>query len=130
MAATLQPNPLASATPSFTAPNTQNHSHGSFPNVTKLISTCAEMGTSESLDYARKAFDFFLGDQETKGILFMCNSLIRGYASAGLGDEAILPYVQMSVKGILPDKFTFPFSLSACSKIVAFYEGFSSMERL
>ncbi|KAM1522487.1 hypothetical protein ACFX13_012774 [Malus domestica] len=65
-----------------------------------------------------------------KMYLFMCNSLIRGYASAGFGDEAILPYVQMSVKGILPDKFTFPFSLSACSKIVAFYEGFSSMERL
>ncbi|KAI5323117.1 hypothetical protein L3X38_032189 [Prunus dulcis] len=38
-------------------------------------------------------------------------------------DEAIFLYVQMVVKGILPDKFTFPFLLSACSKVLAFYEG-------
>ncbi|CAL8073932.1 unnamed protein product [Prunus armeniaca] len=92
--------------------------------VTKIITTCAEMGTFESLDYARKAFNLFLEDEETKGnILFMYNSLIRGYSSAGLSDEAVLLYVQMVVKGILPDKFTFPFVLSACSKVVAFSEG-------
>ncbi|XP_008224272.1 PREDICTED: pentatricopeptide repeat-containing protein At3g22690 [Prunus mume] len=92
--------------------------------VTKLITTCAEMGTFESLDYARKAFNLFLEDEETEGnILFMYNSLIRGYSSAGPSDEAVLLYVQMVVKGILPDKFTFPFVLSACSKVVAFREG-------
>ncbi|BFG13924.1 hypothetical protein CerSpe_001980 [Prunus speciosa] len=91
--------------------------------VTKLITTCAEMGTFESLDYARKAFNLFLEEEETKGILFMYNSLIRGYSSAGLCDEAVLLYVQMVVNGILPDKFTFPFVLSGCSKVVAFSEG-------
>ncbi|PRQ49693.1 putative tetratricopeptide-like helical domain, DYW domain-containing protein [Rosa chinensis] len=92
-------------------------------NVTKLISACAEMGTFESLDYARKAFNLFLEEEETKGVLFMYNSLIRGYSSAGLCDEAIGLYVQMVLQGVLPDKFTFPFALSACSKIVAFCEG-------
>ncbi|PQQ11135.1 pentatricopeptide repeat-containing protein [Prunus yedoensis var. nudiflora] len=91
--------------------------------VTKLITTCAEMGTFESLVHARKAFNLFLEEEETKGILFMYNSLIRGYSSAGLCDEAVLLYVQMVVNGILPDKFTFPFVLSACSKVVAFSEG-------
>lgn len=153
MAAMLQLCPMVSATPSFVAPTNQNEPKtiaptGSLSNcktinevkqlhcditkkglshrpstVTRLISTCAEMGTFQSLDYARKAFHLFLEDEETKGILFMYNSLIRGYASAGLGDEAISLYVQMVVQGISPDKFTFPFALSACSKIGAFCEG-------
>lgn len=153
MAALLQLCPMVSATPSFVAPTNQNETEtiaptGSLRNcktinevkqlhcditkkglshrpstVTRLISTCAEMGTFQSLDYARKAFNLFLEDEETKGLLFMYNSLIRGYASAGLSDEAISLYVQMVAQGILPDKFTFPFALSACSKIGAFCEG-------
>ncbi|XP_050373048.1 pentatricopeptide repeat-containing protein At3g22690 [Argentina anserina] len=91
--------------------------------VTKLVTTYAEMGTSESLDYARKAFDLFLERQETKGLVFMYNSLIRAYSSAGLSDEAIELYVQMVLQGVSPDKFTFPFALSACSKLVGFSEG-------
>lgn len=91
--------------------------------VTKLIANCAGMGSVESLDYARKAFELFKEDEETSGTLFMYNSLIRGYSRAGLGDEAILLYVQMSVKGILPDKYTFPFVLSGCVKVEAFREG-------
>ncbi|KAL6185615.1 hypothetical protein ACLB2K_041745 [Fragaria x ananassa] len=100
----------------------KGHSHRP-STVTKLITSCAEMGTVQSLDYARKALDLFLEQQETKGVLFMYNSLLRGYSSAELGDEAIGLYVQMVVQGVLPDKFTFPFALSACSKVVAFCEG-------
>ncbi|KAH7522279.1 hypothetical protein FEM48_Zijuj07G0121500 [Ziziphus jujuba var. spinosa] len=80
--------------------------------VTKLIANCSAMGSVESLDYARKAFELFREDEETGGTLFMYNSLIRGYSAAGLGDEAVLLYVQMVVNGILPDKYTFPFVLS------------------
>ncbi|KAF3455648.1 hypothetical protein FNV43_RR00287 [Rhamnella rubrinervis] len=91
--------------------------------VTKLIAQYASMGSIESLDYARKAFELFKEDEETNGTLFMYNSLIRGYSTAGFGDEAILLYVQLVVNGIMPDKYTFPFVLSGCVKVEAFREG-------
>ncbi|KAA0049341.1 pentatricopeptide repeat-containing protein [Cucumis melo var. makuwa] len=91
--------------------------------VTKLISTCVEMGTSESLDFARKVFELFHEDGEANVTLFMYNSLIRGYSTAGLCDEAISLYVQMIEFGFMPDNFTFPFVLSACAKTAAFVEG-------
>ncbi|KAL5849832.1 hypothetical protein ACOSQ4_007845 [Xanthoceras sorbifolium] len=96
----------------------QNASH-----VAKVISTCVEMGTFESLKYAQKAFDVFKNDNETSGTLFMYNSLIRGYSSVGLGVEAILLYLELVGFSLLPDKFTFPFVLSACAKSLAYSEG-------
>lgn len=92
-------------------------------SLTKLIAVCADMGTPESLDYARKAFECYNEDEGTTSSLFMYNSLIRGYSSAGLGDEAILLYLQLMVTGMVPDKFTFPFVLSACTKVMGFHEG-------
>ena len=95
-------------------------------DVNKLIAACVQVGTHDSLSYARNAFDFFKkhdGGTTSGSLLFMCNCLLRGYASAGLGDQAIWLYVQMVVMGIVPDKFTFPFLLSACSKIMALSEG-------
>ncbi|KAJ1383098.1 Tetratricopeptide-like helical domain superfamily [Sesbania bispinosa] len=89
-------------------------------NFNKLIAACVQIGTHESLDYALNAF---MEDEGSRGSLFTCNSLIRGLASAGLGDQAILLYVHMVEMGIVPDKFTFPFLLSACSKIMALSEG-------
>ncbi|KAF5466105.1 hypothetical protein F2P56_016060 [Juglans regia] len=92
-------------------------------SVAKLIAACSEMGTPESLDYARKAFELYNDDEGTTCSLYMYNSLIRGYSSAGLGDEAIFLFVEMFVAGIVPDKFTFPFMLSGCAKVVGFCEG-------
>ncbi|KAK4855379.1 hypothetical protein QYF36_006656 [Acer negundo] len=91
--------------------------------VAKVISTCVEMGTFESLKYAQKAFNVFKNDSETSGTLFMYNFLIRGYSSAGLGEEAILLYLELVGSGLFPDKFTFPFVLSACAKSLACSEG-------
>ncbi|KAK4587394.1 hypothetical protein RGQ29_024198 [Quercus rubra] len=91
--------------------------------VSKLIAACAQMGTLDSLDYAQKAFKLYREDEGSIGSLFMYNSLIRGYSSAGFGDAAILLYIEMVIAGIVPDKFTFPFVLSACAKIVGFCEG-------
>ncbi|KAK3190109.1 hypothetical protein Dsin_029670 [Dipteronia sinensis] len=91
--------------------------------VAKVISTCVEMGTFESLKYAQKAFDVFKNDSETSGTLFMYNFLIRGYSSVGLGEEAILLYLELVGFGLLPDKFTFPFVLSSCAKSLACSEG-------
>lgn len=92
-------------------------------DVNKLIAACVQMGTHESLDYARSAFKEYYNEGRSTCSLYTCNSLIRGYASAGLGEDAILLYVHMVVLGIVPDKFTFPFLLSACSKIMAISEG-------
>nr|KYP52734.1 Pentatricopeptide repeat-containing protein At3g22690 family [Cajanus cajan] len=50
-------------------------------------------------------------------------SLMSACQNHGLGDQAILLYVKMVVMGIVPDKYTFPFLLSACSKIMALSEG-------
>ncbi|KAK0607572.1 hypothetical protein LWI29_016884 [Acer saccharum] len=91
--------------------------------VAKVISTCVEMGTFESLKYAQKAFDVFKNDSETSGTLFMYNFLIRGYSSVGLVEEAILLYLELVGFGLFPDKFTFPFVLSACAKSLACSEG-------
>uniref|UniRef100_A0A7N0VIP0 Chlororespiratory reduction 21 n=1 Tax=Kalanchoe fedtschenkoi TaxID=63787 RepID=A0A7N0VIP0_KALFE len=91
--------------------------------VTDLIASCVEVGDTESLNHARKAFDIFRMDKRTTGTVFMHNCLIRGYAFVGLGDEAIRLYVQMLGEGLLPDKFTFPFVLSACAKSLALHEG-------
>lgn len=91
--------------------------------ISKVVSTCAQMGTFESLTYAQKAFDYYIKDNETSATLFMYNSLIRGYSCIGLGVEAISLYVELVGFGILPDKFTFPFVLNACTKSSAFGEG-------
>ncbi|TKY71152.1 Pentatricopeptide repeat-containing protein [Spatholobus suberectus] len=94
--------------------------HKAGGDLNKLIVACVQIGAHESLEYARNAFE---DDEGNMASLFMYNCLIRGYASAGLGDQAILLYVQMVVMGIVPDKYTFPFLLSACSKIMALSAG-------
>ncbi|KAK4252623.1 hypothetical protein QN277_014370 [Acacia crassicarpa] len=91
--------------------------------INKLISACVEMGTYESLSYARRAIELFNEDEGTSGSLFMYNCLLRGYAFIGFCDEAILLYNEIVLSDIDPDKYTFPFLLSACSKAMAIYEG-------
>ncbi|MED6182303.1 Pentatricopeptide repeat-containing protein [Stylosanthes scabra] len=90
--------------------------------LNNLIAACVDVGTHHSLDYARKAFHYFY-EETTAVSLFACNSLLRAYASTGLGDQAIFLYIDMMVMGVLPDNFTFPSLLSACSKAMAFSEG-------
>nr|DAD47914.1 TPA_asm: hypothetical protein HUJ06_017851 [Nelumbo nucifera] len=95
-------------------------------SISNLIAACAEMATSQSLDYARKAFELFVKDEAAANYLFMWNCLIRGYSSAAIGDEAISLYLRMVTQGLAPDHFTFPFLLSACTKVAAFQEGFQA----
>ncbi|KAK6913971.1 Pentatricopeptide repeat [Dillenia turbinata] len=109
----------------FHAQLTKTSLHHSASSVTKLISACAEIATFESLDYAKKAFELFRerSNYVSTDILYMCNSLIRGYSFVGLGYEAMLIYAKMVAEGILGDKYTYPFVLSGCTKNMAFYEG-------
>ncbi|CAI0465850.1 unnamed protein product [Linum tenue] len=92
-------------------------------SITGLISSCIEMGTDVSLDYARKALEVFVEDNGPTGSLYMFNSVIRGYSSRGFGDRAILVFNEMLCVGVCPDKYTFPFLLSGCAKAGAFREG-------
>lgn len=91
--------------------------------MNNLVSACFEMATPESLEYAQKAVEQYTDERGVEGSLFMYNSLIRGYSLADLGESGISLYVKMVQKGLFPDKYTFPFVLSACSKISGFREG-------
>ncbi|KAF9673745.1 hypothetical protein SADUNF_Sadunf10G0056000 [Salix dunnii] len=82
------------------------------------------MGTFESFEYAEKALELFIEDCGIMGTHYMFNSLIRGYSACGFGDKAIVVFRQMMCMGVVPDNFTFPFVLSACTKSAALSEGF------
>uniref|UniRef100_A0A2P2PM02 Pentatricopeptide repeat-containing family protein n=1 Tax=Rhizophora mucronata TaxID=61149 RepID=A0A2P2PM02_RHIMU len=88
-----------------------------------LISSCAELGTIESLEYSLKALQLFMDDDLGMLNPYMFNSMIRGFTSCGLGDKAIWVFHQMVFVGVLPDEYTFPFLLSACTKSAAWNEG-------
>ncbi|KAL0348881.1 UNVERIFIED_CONTAM: Pentatricopeptide repeat-containing protein [Sesamum angustifolium] len=93
--------------------------------LTKLIDKYSQMGSSESLEYAQRAFKIFKNIREDFGssIIYLYNSLIRGSCSAGAFDEAILLYVDMLFEGVAPDNYTYPFVLSACAKGLRLSEG-------
>lgn len=97
---------------------------GSSSAVTNLLSACAELATPGSLEYARKVFEQYVEEEGVdSGSLFAYNSLIRGYSRVGLSQNAISVHVQMVENGLGPDKYTFPFVLSACTKMNGFREG-------
>eukprot|EP01018_Ginkgo_biloba_P011243 Gb_34299 [translate_table: standard] len=62
-------------------------------------------------------------DQISERNVFLCNTMIRGYACNGPCEEALTLYYQMQRAGIQPDKFTFPFVLKACATLSALQEG-------
>lgn len=64
-----------------------------------------------------------LFDRIPKGNVFLWNVLIRGYAWNGPYEAAISLYYEMLDYGLVPDNFTFPFVLKACSALSAIAEG-------
>ncbi|XP_058103426.1 pentatricopeptide repeat-containing protein At3g29230-like [Magnolia sinica] len=50
---------------------------------------------------------------------FVCNSMIRGFASSRNPDRALFFYLQMNREKSIADKFTFPFVLKACAVLLA-----------
>ncbi|KAH6769932.1 LOW protein: PPR containing-like protein [Perilla frutescens var. hirtella] len=93
--------------------------------LTKLIAKYSQMGSSESLEYAEKAFKVFKNSSEdwSSSVIYLYNSLIRGNSLAGAYDDAILLYVDMLINDFEPDNYTFPFVLSACAKSSRLSEG-------
>lgn len=58
-----------------------------------------------------------------KGILFLWNVFIRGYAWYGPCAVAIELYYGMFDYGLVPNSYTFPFVLKACSALSAIENG-------
>lgn len=69
-----------------------------------------------------------LFDRIPKGNIFLWNVLIRGYAWNGPYEAAISLYYQMLNYGHVPDNFTLPFVLKACSALSAMEVGKSIHE--
>ncbi|CAH9090702.1 unnamed protein product [Cuscuta epithymum] len=66
-------------------------------------------------DHVSVAHQLF--DKISKGNLFLWNVLIRGYAWSGPYEVAISLYFQLLKHGHVPNNFTFPFVLKACSAL-------------
>lgn len=62
-------------------------------------------------------------DEIPKPNIFLCNAMIRAYAWKGPFDRAIDLYFHLIGFGIIPNKYTFPFVLKACSTLLALEEG-------
>ncbi|XP_057969036.1 pentatricopeptide repeat-containing protein At2g22410, mitochondrial-like [Malania oleifera] len=87
-------------------------------NITmgKLIAFCAVADTGD-LQYAQHVFDKMPEPNK-----FMYNSLIRGYSNSQEPTKAIVLCRQMICSGHLPNEFTLPFVLKACSCKSAYWE--------
>ncbi|XP_039139822.1 LOW QUALITY PROTEIN: pentatricopeptide repeat-containing protein At3g22690-like [Dioscorea cayenensis subsp. rotundata] len=93
----------------------------STPCIDSLIAAYARVSNPMSLRYAKTAFDLFL-ESDGKASLFSFNSLIRAYSYGSL-DIAMDYYLRVLDHGLVPDRFTFPPLLAACTRSSGFGEG-------
>lgn len=97
-------------------PGKQLHAHLHLIGRTKDINLATKLVNlycvSDNLSYAH-----FLFDKIPKRNIFLWNVLIRAYAWTGPYEVAIDLYYKMLDHGLVPDNFTFPFVLKACSAL-------------
>lgn len=87
--------------------------------VKKMITTCSSTTLDlEMLEYAK-----LLLKQVHDPDAFAYNSVIRGYVQSKIPYRALRLYYWMLLKGVSPDKFTFPLVLKACAGANAITEG-------
>ncbi|XP_059661020.1 pentatricopeptide repeat-containing protein At3g12770 [Cornus florida] len=79
--------------------------------VTKLINVSSNLG---EIRYAREVFDEF-----PDPYVFLWNAIIRGYSRHNMFSDAIEMYVKMQSASVIPDCFTLPHVLKACSGLPA-----------
>ncbi|XP_031497232.1 pentatricopeptide repeat-containing protein At3g12770-like [Nymphaea colorata] len=75
--------------------------------TTKFVHVCCEFGE------IRHACDVF--DEMSERNVFLWNAIIRGHSRSDLLEGALGLYCRMQSEGVLPDGFTFPHVLKACS---------------
>ncbi|XP_076952917.1 pentatricopeptide repeat-containing protein At3g16610-like [Bidens hawaiensis] len=66
------------------------------------------------LKHAHQVFDQMPHPEKNNNVL-LWNQLIRAYAWEGPFDHAIGLYIEMIQSGVMPNKYTYPFALKACS---------------
>lgn len=74
------------------------------------------------LEVARRVFDE-IPNPERKNNVILWNQLIRAYAWKGPFGRAIDLYYEMVESGVIPNKYTYPFVLKACSGLQAVEDG-------
>ncbi|MQM00401.1 hypothetical protein Taro_033131 [Colocasia esculenta] len=93
--------------------------HSSFA-AGRLVSSAVALGGNDhpvALAYAHSLFAH-VGSRNS----FVWNTMIRAHASSGDPEAALLLFLRMLHSPVLPDKFTFPFVLKACSSLLALEE--------
>ncbi|PKA64116.1 Pentatricopeptide repeat-containing protein [Apostasia shenzhenica] len=94
----------------------RNNAHIKYPFLLEMLSlmylSCG------ATDLAHRVFDEIL-----KPSIFLWNAMIRAYSWKGPFDRAVNLYYSLIGSGNLPNKYTFPFVLKACSGLLALDEG-------
>nr|DAD34341.1 TPA_asm: hypothetical protein HUJ06_004981 [Nelumbo nucifera] len=83
--------------------------------ATKFVSACFSFNNPS---YATRVFE-----QVPDPNQFLWNNMIRGFVHVGLHEDALIFYYKMINHGSLPNNFTYPFVLKACSELLALEEG-------
>lgn len=89
------------------------------PSALRELVFYGAMVVSGAMNYAQQMFA-----QITEPDTFMYNTMIRGSAQSLTPLNAILLYTQMDKCCVKPDKFTFPFVLKACTRVMFRNMGF------
>lgn len=79
---------------------------------TQLAKLIESLLNSSQIAYAHLVFSQIINPST-----FAFNTMIRGYAEAGLGHRGIQLYTQMIGNGLDPDTFTYPILLKACGDL-------------
>ncbi|KAF8401074.1 hypothetical protein HHK36_014377 [Tetracentron sinense] len=77
--------------------------------ATKFVHVSSNLG---EIHYARSLFD-----ENPDPDVFLWNAIIRGYSRHSLYRDALQMYSRMQVAGVIPDSFTLPYVLKACSSL-------------
>ncbi|XP_010047809.2 pentatricopeptide repeat-containing protein At1g08070, chloroplastic [Eucalyptus grandis] len=85
--------------------------------LSKLIEFCA-VSPSGDLSYAVSLFESI---EEPNQLIW--NTIIRGHCLSAAPALAIDIYVQMLLRGAMPNSYTFPFLLKSCAKAGSTHEG-------
>ncbi|XP_011624582.1 pentatricopeptide repeat-containing protein At4g21065-like [Amborella trichopoda] len=90
----------------------RNHEIEDVLKVSRVIAFCA-LSNYGSLDYARRIFALIKSPN-----IYIWNTIIRGYVQSSNPSEAFALYKKLLSKGLIPNNYTFPFLLKACTQLV------------
>lgn len=96
----------------------KTHLQNDISFVAELINFCTLNPTTASMDHAHHLFD-----QIPQPDVVVFNTMARGYSRSETPIQAVMLFAETLSTGILPDDYTFPSLLKACSSSKALKEG-------